>query len=118
MCNNILNFSSWYLELAWNEIQRAGIKPFKAHKTLSPHVATLRIFPGITGNSVRAFLNAGDIKGVVLETYGAGNAPRREELLSAFREAGERGVVIVNVSQCATGSVQSEIYETGRILAA
>lgn len=107
-----------FVEVAWNEIQRAGLKPFQAHKSMSPHVATLRIFPGISGSSVRAFLNAGETRGIVLETYGAGNSPRREELLSAFREAAERGVVIVNVSQCSTGSVQSEIYETGRILAA
>lgn len=55
--------------------------------------ATLRIFPGISGSAIRAFLNADDVRGVVLESYGAGNAPRREELLSAFREATERGVV-------------------------
>lgn len=58
--------------------------------------ATLRIFPGISGNAVRAFLGA-DVRGVVLESYGAGNAPRREELLSAFREATERGVVRFDV---------------------
>ena len=55
--------------------------------------------------------------GAVLESYGAGNAPRREDLLSAFREAAERGVVMVNVSQCITGAV-ADIYETGKALAA
>lgn len=92
---------------------RPGLRAFRAHKTLSSKVgelglfpaysesftdlitlaATLRIFPGITGSAIRAFLNADDVRGVVLESYGAGNAPRREELLSAFREATERGVV-------------------------
>lgn len=79
--------------------------------------ATLRLFPGITGRTIRAFLQPDGVRGVVLESYGAGNAPRREELLSAFREATERGVVIVNVTQCEIGAVSSEIYETGRALA-
>lgn len=57
--------------------------------------ATLRIFPGISGSAVRAFLQADDVKGVVLESFGAGNAPRKEALLSAFREATDRGVVCV-----------------------
>ncbi|KAL8278731.1 hypothetical protein RQP46_008800 [Phenoliferia psychrophenolica] len=106
------------IEVAWQEVLRPGLRAFRAHKALSANVATLRIFPGISGSSVRAFLSAGDVRGVVLQSYGAGNAPRREELLSAFREAADRGVVIVNVSQCATGAVSSDIYETGRALAA
>lgn len=48
--------------------------------SISPS-ATLRVFPGISGSAVRAFLNAGDIRGVVLESYGAGNAPRRGKSL-------------------------------------
>lgn len=74
--------------------------------------ATLRIFPGISGAAIRAFLNADEIKGIVLETFGAGNAPKREELISALSEASQRGVVIVNVTQCTIGVVQS-IYDTG-----
>ncbi|ORY74287.1 asparaginase-domain-containing protein [Leucosporidium creatinivorum] len=106
------------IDVEWNEVLRPGLRAFRAHKTLSSKVATLRIFPGISGSAIRAFLNADDVRGVVLESYGAGNAPRREELLSAFREATERGVVIVNVSQCTTGAVAPDIYETGRALAA
>lgn len=76
--------------------------------------ATLRLFPGITGATVRAFLMPPTC-GVVLETFGAGNAPQRIDLTSALREACERGVVIVAISQCAKGSV-SDAYETGRTL--
>jgi lysophospholipase len=103
-----------FTDVAWTEVLRPGIRAFRAHKSLSAKVgtssvvalalncckltdstssATLRIFPGISGSSVRAFLNADDVRGVVLESYGAGNAPRREDLLSAFREATDRGVV-------------------------
>ncbi|GAA5998416.1 uncharacterized protein JCM10292_001182 [Rhodotorula paludigena] len=107
------------IEVAWSQVLRPGPRPFRVHKKLCADVATLRIFPGITGAAVRAFLSAsGGIRGAVIETYGAGNAPRREELLSAFREASERGVVLVNITQCPTGAVASDIYATGRALAA
>jgi 60kDa lysophospholipase len=66
------------------------------------------------GTTVSAFL-APPIKGVVLETFGAGNAPQRPELMSALKTACERGVIIVAISQCAKGSV-SDAYETGRTL--
>ena len=55
------------------------------------------------------------IRGVVLEAYGAGNAPQRTDLMSSLKEACDRGVVIVAISQCAKGSV-SDAYETGRTL--
>ncbi|GAA5835133.1 hypothetical protein JCM9279_007207 [Rhodotorula babjevae] len=107
------------IEVAWPQVLRPGPRPFHAHKQLCSDVATLRIFPGITHVAVRAFLSpSGGVRGVVLESYGAGNAPKRPELLAAFREATDRGVVIVNVTQCAKGAVASSIYATGRALAA
>lgn len=78
--------------------------------------ATLRLFPGITAATVRAFLSP-PVQGVVLETFGAGNAPQRTDLMEALKEACDRGVVIVATSQCAKGSV-SNAYETGRALQA
>lgn len=72
---------------------------------------TLRLFPGITASSLRAFL-ADPIEGVVLEAFGSGNAPNREDVLEVFRQACDRGVVIVAISQCAKGTV-SDAYATG-----
>ena len=66
------------------------------------------------GETIRAFLHP-SVRGVVLETFGSGNAPQREDLISALREACERGVVIVAISQCLKGSV-SDSYATGRAL--
>ena len=85
------------IEVSWTEIWRpTEIAKFKAHKKMNPAVATLRLFPGITESTVRAFL-APPIAGVVLETFGSGNAPNnRSELLSILQEASDRGVVIVN----------------------
>jgi lysophospholipase len=53
--------------------------------------------------------------GIVLETFGAGNAPQRKDLMNALKEGCDRGVVVVAISQCAKGSV-SDAYETGRTL--
>jgi lysophospholipase len=55
------------------------------------------------------------ILGVVLETFGAGNAPQRPDVVEALKEACERGVVVVAITQCSKGSV-SDAYETGRTL--
>jgi lysophospholipase len=107
---------SLFLDVSWGEVRRpTTIAPFRAEKRLNPSVATLRLFPGITEATVKAFLSP-PIQGVVLETFGSGNAPNnRPELLSALREATERGVVIVNCTQCRKGLV-SDIYETGKAL--
>ena len=78
------------------------------------NTASLRLFPGITAAAVRAFCQE-PVQGVVLETFGAGNAPHRADLTSALKEACDRGVVIVAISQCNKGSV-SDAYETGRRL--
>lgn len=74
----------------------------------------MRIFPGITAATIKALL-ASPTCGVVLEVFGAGNAPNRPDLLEALREACARGVVIVAISQCAKGAV-TVAYETGRML--
>ncbi|KAG8800015.1 hypothetical protein FRC17_006982, partial [Serendipita sp. 399] len=105
------------IDINWADIVRpTSLRAFKAHKDMCPNVATLRLFPGITAATVRAFLSP-PVQGVVLETFGAGNAPQRADLMTALKEACDRGVVIVAISQCAKGSV-SDAYETGRALQA
>jgi 60kDa lysophospholipase len=71
----------------------------------------MRLFPGITAATARGFLSPPTC-GLILETFGAGNAPQRADLMNALQEACERGVVIVAISQCAKGSVSAD-YETG-----
>lgn len=78
--------------------------------------ATLRLFPGITAATIRAFLSP-PVQGVVLETFGAGNAPQRADLMQALKEACDRGVIVVAISQCAKGTV-NDAYQTGRALEA
>ena len=85
------------------------------HTTLNRNVGLLRLFPSITSALVKAFLQP-PIEGVVLQTYGTGNIPsNREDIVTELRSATERGVIIVNITQCSKGSV-SDIYETGKQL--
>ncbi|KPJ04249.1 L-asparaginase [Papilio xuthus] len=80
---------------------------------MSKNVGLLRIFPSISASVIRAFCQA-PIEGVVLESYGAGNIPsNRKDVLEEIKEAVNRGVIVVNITQCNTGAVSS-LYETGR----
>lgn len=85
---------------------------FKVDTALERDVAIVKIFPGLTESILRAMLASG-VKGVVLETYGAGNAPTKEWFIGALREAISKGISIVNVTQCSNGEVNMDIYETG-----
>jgi lysophospholipase len=104
------------IDVSWSDVWRpTEIAHFRAQKIMRPQVATLRLFPGITASTVQAFLS-GPIDGLVLETFGSGNAPNNHpELLKLFKEASDRGVVIVNCTQCKKGLV-TDLYATGRAL--
>ncbi|KAJ3164569.1 hypothetical protein HDU88_005216 [Geranomyces variabilis] len=104
------------IDVSWADVLRpTTIAKFKAHKDMEASVAALRLFPGITEATVRGFLSP-PIKGVVLETYGSGNAPNnRPDILLALKEASDRGVVIVNCTQCKRGLV-TDLYATGKAL--
>ncbi|MDR0962825.1 MAG: L-asparaginase 1, partial [Mediterranea sp.] len=85
----------------------------KPHYLLDTNVVILKLFPGIQENVVAGMLNIPGLRGVILETYGSGNAPRKEWLINLLRNACEKGVVIVNITQCNAGTVEMERYETG-----
>lgn len=80
---------------------------------LSDGVVVIKLFPGISESILRAILSVEGLRGVVLETYGSGNAPTSEWFIQVLGEAIERGVIVVNVTQCAGGSVSMDLYETG-----
>lgn len=88
----------------------------KVHYGIDNNVMYVSLFPGITNNMLRHAFSTPGLKGVVLKTYGAGNAPTDPEFLSTVREAIESGLVIVNVSQCDNGMVDPHRYQTGKAL--
>lgn len=104
------------IHIKYNNVK---IRKCAEHRELTPyylldtHIAILKLFPGIQENVVNAVLSAEGLKAVVLETYGSGNAPRKEWFLNRLHEACERGIVLVNVTQCNAGTVEMERYETG-----
>ncbi|XP_066596945.1 L-asparaginase isoform X2 [Prorops nasuta] len=92
-----------------------NIEKFNVHSSLNRNVGLLRLFPGITSDLIKAFFQS-PIEGVVLQTYGAGNVPaNRKDIMDEFRAATERGVIIVNVTQCNSGTVSS-LYEPAKLL--
>jgi L-asparaginase len=86
---------------------------FESHN----RVAAIRLFPGISSDVLENIVKP-PLSGLILECYGAGNAPEREQgFLEAIRAANQRGVVIVDVTQCLRGSVDLASYATGSALA-
>ncbi len=87
-------------------------KPLRLRTKIDQNVAILKLFPGISEQTVKAILNIPNLRAVVLETYGAGNAPSVAWLREALQEAIERGIIIVNKTQCNTGFVDMGQYQT------
>lgn len=103
--------------VAFNEA--ALLRPqgeFKVYAQLSEDVVLLKLYPGIRANDVACVLNQKTIKGVVLETFGAGNAPTNTNLLLTLKQFIATGGVVVNVSQCHGGQVMQKLYQTGNKL--
>ena len=86
---------------------------FHVATEMDTNVALIKIFPGINAKVVESVLNTPGLKGVVLETFGSGNAPTSKWFLDALQRAIDKGVIIMNVTQCLAGSVEMWRYETG-----
>ena len=88
----------------------------KINSKLDTRVGILKIHPGITPEAVRYFLYSPETRAVIIETYGSGNAPSGQWFVDIVREAVKSGKIIVNVTQCLTGTVNMNIYATGKSL--
>lgn len=90
-------------------------KPAKkiiVHKELDDNVVVLKMFPGINESVLSAIMGIPNLKGIVLETYGSGNAPTEDWFIQILKKAIKSGLYIVNVTQCSGGSVNMGQYET------
>lgn len=99
-------------------LDRNPEKKLKAYYELDTAVMCINLFPGITETTLRHLLATPGIKGIVLRTFGAGNAPTDQWFINAIRDAIKRGIIILNVTQCVNGSVNPDRYATGDLLAA
>ena len=88
-------------------------RPMKPHFLFDTNVVMLTLFPGIQESIINSVLHVPGLKAVVLKTYGSGNAPQKEWFIQQLKEATERGIVIVNITQCPSGGVEMRRYETG-----
>ena len=86
------------------------------HKNLDTRVSILKIHPGITPQVAKGILCGEESRAVIMETYGAGNAPSRGWFLDIVKEAAGMGKILMNVTQCIAGSVNMDIYATGKSL--
>jgi L-asparaginase len=84
----------------------------KVHTQFDKNVAILKMFPGISSNVVDAILNIDGLKAVVLETYGSGNVTTEKWLSDALARAIKKGLVVLNITQCAAGRVEQGRYQT------
>lgn len=90
---------------------------FKCDANMDDAVSVIWVYPGITESVLRSQLDTADVKGFVLRTFGAGNAPTEQWFVDALSDAVKAGKVIVNVTQCPAGGVEEKRYATGAALA-
>lgn len=91
-------------------------KTLKIQKIKPPKVVMLTLFPGFPATMIKSLLDS-DIQGLVLMTYGIGNAPSNDKfLLKLLKQACDAGIIIVNCTQCNKGAVNMHSYETGQTL--
>lgn len=86
-------------------------KPMIPHYAMDPNVVVFSLFPGIQQNIVRHVLEAPELRGIVMRSFGSGNAPQKPWLQQLLRDATRRGVTVVNISQCMAGCVKMGRYE-------
>jgi L-asparaginase len=105
-----LNFNQDFIEVPTFD------KKLIVRKNLCSDIAILKLFPGISLDVVKSILTISNLKGIVMETYGAGNAPNNKEFIDLLSNAISKGLYVVNVTQCVGGSVLSGHYETSSFL--
>jgi L-asparaginase len=104
------------IDYNYPSISTVSNKPLRLLDKFDTNIAILKLFPGINRASVESVLNTPGLKALILETYGSGNAPTLDWLLELLLAAIERGLLVVNVSQCPGGMVIQGRYETSREL--
>ena len=101
-----LNINNDYL---WRSISN---KSLVVRTAMDTNVGILKLFPGISRPIIKAVLRSQLIKGLIIETYGSGNATTEPWFIELLKEAIDKGMYIINVTQCAGGSVSMGQYET------
>lgn len=89
------------------------VQPLRVHYGLNAHVTTIFIYPGVQHTDlVKKQLADPNLRAAIVLAFGTGNIPTDHAFLEAFKEAAERGVLLINISQNRRGPVELGIYET------
>lgn len=105
-----------YIKYRKNYIRKPNFKKLKYHPALDLNVGVLKLFPGISKSFVEAILTTKNLRALVLETYGSGNAFTDKWFVDALKSSINNGMIILNVTQCQGGTVEMEKYQTGMAL--
>ncbi len=100
-----------YIKYNENAIRKPNFKKLKVHRKLDTSIAILKLFPGIPAETARAILEIPGLKAVIMETYGTGNAHTDPEFIRVLRSAVDRGLFILNITQCKGGAVEHGKYQ-------
>lgn len=111
----ILAESGVHLRFSANDIRQPGEGPLKVHNSMVADVAVLKLYPGISPKVVATILGA-DVRGIVMETFGAGNTTTDQWFIDLLDKAIKSGKVILDISQCKVGTVELGRYETSKQL--
>lgn len=84
----------------------------KVRKHFDHRIAVLKLFPGISESVVRSIVRTPDLQGLIIETFGSGNAPTEDWFINSLQEALERDIIVLNITQCKAGAVQMRQYQT------
>ena len=97
-------------------LRKPAPRKFQIYKNLDTNIAILKIFPGISESVVRAILSPPGLRAVILESFGAGNAPTDAWFYNLIKDAADSGIVFLNITQCTQGRVEMGRYETSEHL--
>lgn len=109
LCEAGVSFNYHFHEILKPDFTR----PMVPHTAMDQNVVVFSLFPGIQESMVRHVLEAPELRGIVMRSFGSGNAPQKPWLIRLLTEASRRGVIVVNISQCIAGRVEMGRYDTG-----
>lgn len=90
--------------------------PFTVHNVSPQPIGVVTLYPGISADVVKNFLLQ-PVKALILRSYGVGNAPQQGDFIQVLKQASERGIIVINLTQCISGKVNMGGYATGNALA-
>lgn len=118
ICPNYPPLAEIGINIKYNEkaLYRPISEEFSAHKLLDTNISIIQLYPGISPQSIDAVINIPNIKAIIIESYGNGNMNTSNWFIDKIKEAGKKGIIFYNVTQCEKGAVDHGKYETSVLL--